>query len=60
MSDTDWIYWQRACDAMQAEILKEVRKLFKGKAVCTHKEIDALICEVTHPQDPRECPQGSK
>ena len=52
MSNTEWVIWQNACDAMQAEMLKELRELFKDKAVCTHKEIDALLCEVYHPKMP--------
>jgi hypothetical protein len=37
---------------MKQEILKEVRSLFKGNAVVTHKEIDALICETHEPRAP--------
>ena len=50
--NTDWILWQHACDDMQAEMLKELRALFRKKPVCTHKEIDALLCEVHNPAMP--------
>ena len=51
MKFTRWVVWQNACDAMQAEMLKELRVLFAEKPVCTHKEIDGLLCEVHHPRD---------
>lgn len=49
---SDWVNWHKACDAMQTEMLKELRKHFKNKAVMTHQEIDAILCEVHHPKQP--------
>ncbi len=52
MSEMNWIIWQRACDAMQAEMLKELRDHLKNNVVTSHKDIDALLCEVHNPKQP--------
>ena len=49
---TDWILWQEACNKMKAEILKELRAHHKDNAVTSHEDVDALICEVHHPELP--------
>ena len=49
----NWILWQKACEAMQAEILKELRAHHKSNAVTTHKDVDSLICEVHAPKMPK-------
>lgn len=46
---TTWILWQRACDMMRAEILKELRHHHELNVVTSHKDVDALICDVHHP-----------
>ena len=37
---------------MKAEILKELRAHHKDNAVTSHEDVDALICEVHHPELP--------
>jgi len=54
----DWILWQKACNAMQAEILKEFRELSRKKAICTHQEINELLEDMHHPK--MECQDDKK
>ena len=48
----NWILWQRACEQMKAEILKEIRSHHKENVVTSHEEVDALICDVHFPAFP--------
>ena len=49
MSDNTRIIEQTASDKMQGEMLRVLRKLLSGKAVCAHKEILEAMEGVHHP-----------
>jgi len=49
-----WVVWQNACGAMRTEMLKELREYLAINPVCSHKDIDVLLCEVTNPSYPED------
>lgn len=57
MSEQNWIIWQKACDAMQDSMLKELRRHMEDNAVTTHHKIDALLSEASHPEMPDNLPK---
>ncbi len=49
MSNENWIIWQRACDAMQSEMIKEVEREWKRGAIITRPDLRGILEDAHHP-----------